>query len=829
MKFRIFLYLLVITLIGSQSLISAQVDTVIGQITSSTAETFVGGISGDGRFVVFESTGNLATENPRNSDNNREIFLFDYAQRRVFQITDTKSLLIDPDSPASFNNIKVSIDNTRPTISNDGRWLVLSSNATTSTPAMPDATNPGSFDANAFTDADENNPLTQDGNMEIWLYQIPQPPPADLSSGAEIPVFNLSGGAFTRVTNTPPSRLPVAGTATTGPFVANDNADASISNDGNLIAFASTRDLVPAIGNAFPDVDNPEIFTYNRTTNMLGQITKTPRNANGLPVKNRNPTISGNGLRVVFTSNADDPIVNSATGNNFDTSQNTDGNFEVFVSDLEVSSGVLRTSVGGIKRQITTTAETNPGELVNVLNFGRRMSLDGNLIAFDSYADLANENGGSNQTGFALFLYNITDNSYRRIGPRSDADSEAFGGDVQRYPGFTDYNGSGVAQTIVLETRMNITPEGVIPADEDDGLNPVETRPAQIYSFPINVDPATATFTRLTKLPPGNTFVATTQPVPTNSSDRITFNLGLIDIGTGNFDQSTEAYYMLTPDIITENASRLDFETGATRRTIVNEPIPTPSPTPTPSPDPGPMTPTRVFGTSPGSLAVVNFSGSPPIQERTAIGSFERSFPLPIELSGVTMTINGASVGLKAVKTNEITFVVPRGLTTDPTDGRSFPVVINNNGDVIRGDLQIVVARPDIFTIQLTDPVTNNTLTNRADILNVTTRVFTREPFTVTTIPIRRGPREETILRLFLTGVESAPANLITIDVGDVEIFPTQLGPAVLRAPGIYSIDFIMPSGLNMAGEVPIMVTITFNGLTYESRLADTAPRFRIL
>ena len=72
----------------------AQADTFVGQITSSVAETFIGGVSGDGRFVVFESRGNLATENPRNTDGNLEIFLFDYAQRRIFQITDTKRFTV---------------------------------------------------------------------------------------------------------------------------------------------------------------------------------------------------------------------------------------------------------------------------------------------------------------------------------------------------------------------------------------------------------------------------------------------------------------------------------------------------------------------------------------------------------------------------------------------------------------------------------------------------------------------------------------------------------------------------------------------------------------
>ena len=128
--FRLTFLFIIIATLGAFSTASAQVDSVIGQLSVSNAESFAGGMSGNGRFVVFESRGDLATENPRNSDNNIEIFLFDYAQRRIFQITDTKSVVRDPALGTTFNNIRVEIVNTRPVISNDGRWIAFSSNAT---------------------------------------------------------------------------------------------------------------------------------------------------------------------------------------------------------------------------------------------------------------------------------------------------------------------------------------------------------------------------------------------------------------------------------------------------------------------------------------------------------------------------------------------------------------------------------------------------------------------------------------------------------------------------------------------------------------------------
>ena len=83
MAFRRNVFFFICLILGSAAVAFPQANTLIGQITSSASESFAGSISGDGRFVVFESSGNVATENPRNDDGNTEIFLFDFAQRRL--------------------------------------------------------------------------------------------------------------------------------------------------------------------------------------------------------------------------------------------------------------------------------------------------------------------------------------------------------------------------------------------------------------------------------------------------------------------------------------------------------------------------------------------------------------------------------------------------------------------------------------------------------------------------------------------------------------------------------------------------------------------------
>jgi uncharacterized protein (TIGR03437 family) len=296
----------------------------------------------------------------------------------------------------------------------------------------------------------------------------------------------------------------------------------------------------------------------------------------------------------------------------------------------------------------------------------------------------------------------------------------------------------------------------------------------------------------------------------------MTFNLALTEIGTGNPDNSSEAFYFLLPAVISQSDTTLNFRTGASRISVSASPVPTPSPSP--------QTPPAVQGVSPGMLAIVDYtSGAVTVQ--TAVGSLSRRFTLPIELSGVTITINGAAAGIRSVSQNQIVFVVPPGLTAGTTNATVYPLVINNNGVVFRSNITIVPARPDIFTF-LAIPGANG----RAQIFNVTNRVRRTEPFSVSTIRVRGGRRVPTVLRLFLTGVQGVPRTSITIRVGNRELTAAQiLTDPILREPGVYSIDFTLPPELAGAGDVPIIVSVLINGQRYESRLDDTAPRFRIL
>src|SRR5215208_6214760 len=438
---------------GSLAAVAAQVssptpDPFIAQLTSTlnpAFTTFMGDMTANGRFVVFVSNGDVATEkneSRNNADGNREIFLADYAQRRIFQITNTKNVANPAPSPtptpsptaspsptptpiplpADPTLVKIEIDNRSPMISLEPvlsagvrvYTIVFSSNA-------PD---PENFDGTT------EGTLATDGNSEIWIYQLRAVPDVDLTLGADLPLLDLTtGGTFKQVTiTTTPSAVPrpgkpsVNGNPAVAPFFADDNREPAISDDGKLLAFISTRNLVPGVGNTD---ENPELFFYDIDAGTTIQATKTQDAVKGVGlVFQSNPSLSFDGSVVSFVSTA------NLAGNN-----NADGNAEIFIAD---SAGGAVSNI----RQVTRTQ--NGGLSANVASPGRRLSRNGGLIAFESCATDPKANTAVTNPILGLFVYTVSTDTFVEVGTRPQFD------DIIRFPAFTDYNGSLAPSSLVF-------------------------------------------------------------------------------------------------------------------------------------------------------------------------------------------------------------------------------------------------------------------------------------------------------------------------------------------------------------------------------------------
>jgi uncharacterized protein (TIGR03437 family) len=650
------------------------------------------------------------------------------------------------------------------------------------------APDPASFDG-----VDTGGVLAADGNMEVWIYRLPAVTDVNLTTGDDLPFQDLNAGTFTRITNTPASRVPTPGSAGIAPFVADDNRWPTISDDGNVIAFTSTRNLVTAVGNAD---GNPELFLFNVGTSSFAQATSTQDIFNqGVLVQsifNENPCLSADGSVFSFVSNG------NLAGANDDGSGR--GNAEVYVGNFSGSA------VSNI-RQVTRTRDN--GRTANIFSPGRRMSRDGALIAFESLASDPKGNSTTNESFYAVFVYTLSSDTFVQIGQRPTVAP----GDIIHFPTFSDYVGV-TPTTLIFASALNFRPDGSFPptAQDSEGLN--VGRASQIFATQIPAS-TTNTFTRLTNHPQGAAFGGI-RPLPSDTRRRIFYTLGGAELNQGNADFSTEVFYLLSPPSTTQAADALSFFTGASNMPVpVATPSPSPSPTPSPSPSPG-----SALGLAAGELGIIRANVDLAPSNVTATGGSEtlRSPALPVELNGVSVAINGAAAGLYFVGNSprQINFVVPRGMAPG-----FATVVVNNNGTVFRSGILIVAAQPDIFT-------TTNDAGGRAIVQNVTNPLApTLEPFTVKSMD-QSGTLVATILEISLTGVRGAAPSEVTVRIGTTDITPALTVRSNPAMPGFDAITFTLPESLAGAGDVPIIVTITRSAAAFSSRPADSAPHITI-
>jgi uncharacterized protein (TIGR03437 family) len=792
-------------------------------------DSFAGDISGNGRFVVIESAGDIATDRSvhNNADGNQEIFLFDYAQRRIFQITDTKSALKDTTkSPVDPTNLDVIIVNLKPTISHDGKFIVFQSNAYSD--ANPSLT-PKQFDGQANVTA-----LKADGNTEIFIYALPAfTEVSNLSAGTEVAAVELGNGTMTRVTTTPATALPRAASGTNiTAFFALDNYDAIINDDGSLIAFVSkARSGNIGTGNAD---GNKEIFVVKNPASASRVFTQVTTTADIIPsgsiiptrfVFNEAPSLSAcDGTlvcRVVYISNADVGTTEAEANR---------GNGEIFVATLNNTTGAVQST-----RQLTKTPlETRAGAefaSVNLLSPGRRIARDGSRVVFETTA-VFNADGSLNgalANAPGIYIVNVSGTSlvFEQVGARAPADQLDL---PTRWPTFTGDN-----TRVVWASNLNYNADGTVSTTTGTGLN--QTNRAQLFSAPVA---ALTTVARVTSFSAGTGVAAhgsfsALQPFPADSVRRMAISLRS-EQGSGNSDASSEAFYQLIPVVTSETpapsptpattAAPVSFFTGASDRAVV---APSPSPTP---PDVTGLTP-GMLGTARSTLALA--PATVEVDKNTA-HEFQRRPPLPVELSGVSVTVSGAAAGLYFVSPGRLNFVVPTGLASSAT---AAPVVINNNGALIRTSLLLNFAQPDIFT-------STNGAGGRAAALNVTNNCVTGtgEPFSVTssrpTGGVCTAPTTETVatkLLFMVTGVRNITITnaTITVRIGTTDIIstsdpntsPITIGPS--NTPGFDQITVTLPATLAGAGDVPVIVTIVNTSAgTFTSRPADTAPRITI-
>jgi uncharacterized protein (TIGR03437 family) len=204
----------------------------------------------------------------------------------------------------------------------------------------------------------------------------------------------------------------------------------------------------------------------------------------------------------------------------------------------------------------------------------------------------------------------------------------------------------------------------------------------------------------------------------------------------------------------------------------------------------------------------------------------ERSPALPVELNGVSVSINGAAAGLYSAgnTTKQINFVMPVGLNLGVATVAVNVLNTGANTDTLhRGFVQVVFAQPDIFT-------STNDEGGRAVAFNITNpNARTLEPFSVTTDD-GTGTQVATRLELSVTGMRFAAPAETTVTIGTTAIPAANILSIQpnREMPGFDIITFTLPASLAGAGDVPIQISHLRSSVTATSRPAATAPHITI-
>jgi hypothetical protein len=337
-------------------------------------------LSDNGRYLVFDSDGKRVITGQVESDNSRDVYLYDRTTGSIERISNgmNGAAAIIPTNNCD-GSTGVRCGSQRATISADGRFVAFWSNATN---LVPNDTN-GHFDAflydrqnhtmtlvskgynGAQADGDSRRPVvSRDGTAVVFESAATNiAPPAscgiltgckggDKNNADDVFLYNVGDGSVALV----------SGTAD-GATGNGDSNRPTLSGNGRRVLFQSgATNLGPADSNGATNDIYMRDFAAGQTT-----IVSTGSNGQGDKASD-SPSISADGRWVSFDSKA----TNFAPGD-------TGGDTDVFVKDLE-SGALEQISVRTDGGQATGTNGST------VVGSDSTISADGRFVAFWSNA-----------------------------------------------------------------------------------------------------------------------------------------------------------------------------------------------------------------------------------------------------------------------------------------------------------------------------------------------------------------------------------------------------------------------------------------------------------
>jgi uncharacterized protein (TIGR03437 family) len=434
-------------------------------------------------------------------------------------------------------------------------------------------------------------------------------------------------------------------TETEGAKDSFDNNTPAINYDGSIIAFVTTRRFFKLNGvqifSAVNQDSNAQIMLYEAAAHRFTQVThKTvAEGMAGFEAKGfiSNPFLSGNGQVLAFLS-----------GYNFSGTSavnNADLNGEIFVFHV----GDPLNQVTQVTNTTSQAAVPEDGA-VNVLSrFSKHFSDDGSLLVFESAGGTSPAKTGERIRD--VFLYNLKTQGFTQITAQDVGKR-----DLSDYNYFPSLNGAGTF--VAFSSKLNL------PVINDSAGNFNNSR--ELYRY----DLAAKQFFLVTQ---------TELSQETNDQRLVLFAPFISDdgasIGFSNNGNLLAARFNSTAEVF-----------QARLRPALRE-----------ANQPATLANAASFATeviARGSL--VTAFGSAVASTQAASGEVDN---YPFELAGVSVTVGDSLSGIAgrviSVAPGQVNFVMPTGLAAD--DEVAF--IINNNGVLARGTINIRDAAPGLFSL----------------------------------------------------------------------------------------------------------------------------------
>ena len=331
-------------------------------------------ISGDGRYITFNSYANNLVLN----DNNyySDVFLHDRYLHTTIRISNS-------DTEEEVNG-----DSLAASISSDGRYVVFMSYATNlvlndtnnfndifiynissgTTERVSVTSTGGETNSNSFDPG-----ISSDGRFVVFTTDANNLIANDTNEWLDIFIKDLKLNSITRIS-----------VSNSGEEGNGDSTQPSISGDGTCIAFTSYADnLSPDDGNYKSD-----IFVYNQLTKKIDRI-----NINGEEINkdSHDPAISENGRYIVFIIGKSQPIVAKISNELNNVS---------FTDDKYVNGLFCYDTLFGTTKLISISDE---GEIANDYCDEPAINSDGSYVVYSSGAD--NLVGNDDNLSTDIFVY----------------------------------------------------------------------------------------------------------------------------------------------------------------------------------------------------------------------------------------------------------------------------------------------------------------------------------------------------------------------------------------------------------------------------------------